>query len=156
MVYPNWKGIIMKRFCIISFCVACWLIAGTSCLSPHDPSSYSDEDNLIHDSEKTDEFVKKHQHEDSAQKDVSASTLPKFEARVFTVESPELGYGYKILEDGVPKFSQNTIPSIPGNKAFTTPEKAMKTAEFVIYKLRSGEFPPTVNKAELDSLGVLD
>ncbi len=126
-----------------------------SCLSPHDPSSYSDEDNLIHDSEKTDEFVKKNQ-EDAEHQDPLAESAPKYEVKVFTVESPAVGFGYKILVDGVAKLSQNVIPSIPGSKAFSSPENAMKAAKFVIHKLENGEFPPSVNKEELDSLGVLD
>ena len=146
----------MRKYRFILCGIICILVCNTSCLSPHDPSAYSDEDNFIHDSEKTDAFVTKKHHDDSVQKEVLASAVPKYEAKVFTVEPPNSGFGYKIFVDGSPKLSQNTIPAIPGNKAFSTPEKAMRAAEFVIHKMQSGEFPPTVNKMELDSLGVLD
>ncbi len=125
-------------------------------MSPHDPSAYADEGARTHDSEDTDEFVKKQVHDDSTNEDVLASALPKYEARVFQVEAPALGFGYKIFVDGVQRLNQTTIPSVPGNKAFSSPEKATKAAEFVIQKMQMGAFPPSVNEAELDSLGVLD
>ncbi len=146
----------MKRYGIILFCLGCLLFSGVSCLSPHDPSAYSDEEARAHDSENTDEFVKKQVRDDSTHEDVLASALPKYEARVFKVESPALGFGYNIFVDGVQKLNQTTIPSVSGNKAFSSPEKALKTAEFVIQKMQNGAFPPSVNEAELDSLGVLN
>ncbi|TAH39083.1 MAG: DUF4907 domain-containing protein [Bacteroidetes bacterium] len=145
----------MKNNGLILFYVCCMLFFGVSCLSPHDPSAYSEEDIRIHDSENTEEFVKKEEHDDSSHDEILASALPKYEARVFQVESPALGFGYRIFVDGVQRLNQNTIPSISGNKAFSSPEKAMKAAEFVIHKMQQGSFPPSVNEAELDSLGVL-
>ena len=144
----------MKKSCVFFIAV---LLFGSSCLNPEDPSEYTDEEALSHDSEIIDEFVKKkdlEQHEQTA--DLISRQESKFEARVFALDNPEEGFGYNIIEDGKLKIQQATIPSIPGNKGFSSEEKARRTAEFVIYKMQNKIFPPSVDKKELDSLGVLD
>lgn len=67
----------------------------------------------------------------------------------------ENGWGYNILLDGKLFIRQPNIPSIPGNKGFADEEKAKKVAEFITHKIQNGIMPPSTNKQELDSLGVL-
>lgn len=64
-------------------------------------------------------------------------------------------WGYEILDDSSTFIRQPNIPSISGTKGFSTENKANTTANFVIFKLQSGYFPPSLSKSELDSLGVL-
>ena len=70
-------------------------------------------------------------------------------------QTPDLGYGYKIYENGKLVIHQPNIPAVSGNKTFTSSDKAQITADFVIMKLEKGISPPSVTQAELDSLGVL-
>jgi hypothetical protein len=71
-------------------------------------------------------------------------------------ETPDLGWGYKIFENGTLFINQPHIPAIPGNKGFSSKEKAEITAEFAILKMEQGFVPPTISPEELDSLGVLN
>ncbi len=64
-------------------------------------------------------------------------------------------YGYDILMDGAKFIHQPYIPSISGNKGFTSKTKAEATAQLVIYKLKNNIMPPSLSPKELDSLGVL-
>lgn len=50
---------------------------------------------------------------------------------------------------------QPSIPSIAGNKGFTTKEQAQRVASLVVYKLTHNIMPPSVTPKELDSLGIL-
>jgi hypothetical protein len=70
-------------------------------------------------------------------------------------ENGDLGWCYTIAIDGKNAINQTSIPGIPGKKGFKTEEQALKTANFVIYKLQHNVFPPSVTPKELDSLGVL-
>ena len=74
---------------------------------------------------------------------------------VKTLFSPEHGWGYQILNNGELYINQPHKPSVPGNEGFDSEEKAIITAEYIIYKLENGFFPPTVSPEELDSLGVM-
>lgn len=66
------------------------------------------------------------------------------------------GWGYRIFAaDTMLIIQQDVIPGIAGVSGFKTDEKAARTANFVISKLKSGVFPPTVSPQDLDSLGVL-
>ena len=69
--------------------------------------------------------------------------------------SPEFGWGYQILNNDELYINQPHIPSVQGNKGFSDKSKAIKTAEYIIYKLKNNIFPPTVTPTELDSLNVL-
>ena len=62
----------------------------------------------------------------------------------------EIYFGKKLL------IRQKNIPSLPGTKGFATKEQAKRTGNFVAWKASNNIFPPTVNKQELDSLGVLN
>lgn len=67
----------------------------------------------------------------------------------------KLGYGYNIIMDSHVFIHQPSIPSLPGNKGFTTKEQAEKVASLVVYKLTHNIMPPSVTPKELDSLGIL-
>ena len=69
--------------------------------------------------------------------------------------NPKLGYGYNILVDGVLFIHQASIPSVAGNKAFDSKEKAESVANLVALKLKNNIMPPSVSKEELDSLKIL-
>ena len=71
-------------------------------------------------------------------------------------QNEDQSWGYEILDDSNTFILQKNIPAIPGKKGFSTEARAEKTASFVIYKLEQGYFPPSLNKNELDSLGVID
>lgn len=84
----------------------------------------------------------------------SSSTSVGYTAEIF--ETPGLGWGYKIYDNGTLFINQPHIPAIQGNKGFSTKEKAQITADFAILKLQQGFVPPTISPEELDSLNVLD
>jgi len=65
-------------------------------------------------------------------------------------------WGYSIAIDGRTYINQPNIPPLPGNRGFTTADRAKKTGEFVSYKIRNNIMPPSVTVEELDSLKVLN
>ncbi|NBP68213.1 MAG: DUF4907 domain-containing protein [Cytophagia bacterium] len=79
--------------------------------------------------------------------------VDNFEIKTFAQSTG--GYGYEIFMNGSKIIYQPTIPGLPGNAGFATAEKAQKTGELVVYKIRNGQLPPSVSPEELDSLGVL-
>jgi hypothetical protein len=83
--------------------------------------------------------------------------IPNVTTQIFLVDSlnPKSGFGYNILVDGSIFIHQATIPSLPGNKAFDSKEKAELVANLVSHKLKNNIMPPSVTKAELDSLKIL-
>jgi hypothetical protein len=64
-------------------------------------------------------------------------------------------FGYDIFLQGKPFVHQPNIPALPGNKGFTTKERAQKVAEFVVKKIRKNEMPPTVTSNDLNNMDVL-
>lgn len=74
---------------------------------------------------------------------------------VKTTFSPEFGWGYQILNNDVLFINQPHIPSVQGNKGFDSKNNAIKTAEYIVFKLENDMFPPTITPQELDSLGVI-
>jgi len=82
------------------------------------------------------------------------------EVEVFKVDSIEnngsRGWGYDIIMNGEIHIHQPHIPAVMGNNGFSSEEKALKTGEFVIEKIKNNILPPRVTSEELDSLGVLD
>ncbi len=88
---------------------------------------------------------------------VDSSAVLESSSYTFEVfETPALGWGYKIFDDGTVFINQPHIPAIPGNKGFSTKKKAEITAQFAILKMEQGFVPPTISPEELDSLGVLN
>jgi hypothetical protein len=73
-----------------------------------------------------------------------------------TIFSPDIGWGYQILNNGAIYINQPHIPAISGVKGFDNESDAITTAELMIYKLKNGIFPPTISLEELDSLEVID
>lgn len=102
-----------------------------------------------------------HSTQDSLQQSVTPTTEVKKETIYTTVIflsdslSKVPSYGYDVLMDGNKFIHQPYIPSISGNKGFSSEEKAEATAQLVIFKLKNNIMPPSVSPKELDSLGVL-
>ena len=99
-------------------------------------------------------------HEKTETKDIADVKVDTTETVIdnYTTETTfnmEYGWGYQILNNSSLYINQPHIPSIQGNNGFDTEEKAQTTADFMVYKLNNGIFPPTVSPEELDSLGVL-
>ena len=65
------------------------------------------------------------------------------------------GWGYEILINKKPFITQRIIPSVAGNKTFTTKDQAMTVANLVIGKIEKKKGFPTVTPKELDSLGIV-
>lgn len=64
------------------------------------------------------------------------------------------GFGYDIILEGKTYVHQPNIPALSGNNGFSTEEDARKVAILVSNKIRNNIMPPTVEKRELDSLGI--
>ncbi len=131
-------------------------IVSSSCLEPRDPSAVTEDEKLIMDSERAGDFRPPAKPVIDTEKSASSAPMQGVQAEVYSNASPEGGYGYKILIDGKVYINQASIPALSGNKGFSSPEKARKAANFVIYKIKNNILPPSVNRTELDSLGVLD
>jgi len=89
-------------------------------------------------------------------------SIPKIQESKFssnievkTFPALENTFGYEIWIDGRKTVLQSTIPSIPGNKGFSSEEKARKVADLVVFKIKNNQMPPSITPKELDSLGVL-
>ena len=94
-------------------------------------------------------------HQPSHPEDSAANPFNGKELTAEAYENGELGWGYSISIDGKKTINQPNVPGLVGKKGFKTKEQALKTADFVIYKIRHNSFPPSVTAKELDSLGVL-
>lgn len=78
--------------------------------------------------------------------------VPGFSVSVYSSGD---GWGYDVLNDGMPYIHQPHIPAVGGNQYFKTEEDAEIAGNFVVHKLNNNILPPTVSVEELDSLGVL-
>ncbi|GAB3934366.1 DUF4907 domain-containing protein [Larkinella terrae] len=76
---------------------------------------------------------------------------PDYELQTMSTGS---GWGYQIVHNGKTVINQPTVPGQPGQHGFPTEVLARKVGERVVSKLRQGQFPPTLNPAELSQLGV--
>jgi len=72
-----------------------------------------------------------------------------------TADSALKGYGYNIYIFKSLYVHQPNIPAVNGNRGFSRPEDAEKTAGLVAYKIRNNIMPPSLSIPELDSLDVL-
>ena len=59
------------------------------------------------------------------------------------------------LQGKTQRIRQTHKPSVPGVRGFDTQEDAKKVADFVVNKIKTKGFPPTVTPDELKALGVL-
>lgn len=96
--------------------------------------------------------------------DTEPPASPSFNAEHMSVETFEIkdtvsgkskGWGYNILADGRVVIHQPILPGISGNQPFSTEQKAKKTADFALNKMKATGSLPTIGENELDSLGVL-
>lgn len=67
----------------------------------------------------------------------------------------DYGWGYDIIINNEIYIHQQNIPCVSGINGFKSKEKARKTAELVVKKIKNKIIPPTINVKELDSLDVL-
>jgi hypothetical protein len=72
-----------------------------------------------------------------------------------TADSALRGYGYNIYIFKSLYVHQPNIPAVNGNRGFTSPADAEKTAGLVAYKIKNNIMPPSLTIQELDSLDVL-
>jgi hypothetical protein len=72
---------------------------------------------------------------------------------VYAVTSGSFGYAIYIEDRKI--IDQPSIPGLSSNIGFNTIEKAQKTAEFIVSRIRKNRIPPTITVEELDSLNVL-
>ncbi|HMT28491.1 MAG TPA: DUF4907 domain-containing protein, partial [Bacteroidia bacterium] len=68
--------------------------------------------------------------------------------QIFKIDSAEVngnrGWGYDIMVDGKIYIHQPNVPAIMGNNGFSSEEKAQRTGEFIISKLKNNVIPPSV------------
>lgn len=76
---------------------------------------------------------------------------PHYELR--TLSTPK-GWGYQISRDGKTVIDQPTVPGQTGQRGFGSERLARRVGERVVFKLRQGQFPPTLSPEELSELGV--
>jgi hypothetical protein len=74
-------------------------------------------------------------------------------ASIKMITNPDGTFGYAIDIDGM-KINQPNVPGLAGNKGFATTAQAKLVAKAVLYKLEKGISPPTIEKDELQRLGV--
>lgn len=131
-------------------------------------SACSDSENEIKDLRETEPSIEQQSSgyvKTPNKTDSTVSTNSKVEATPKKASSSEWSYkvvlisennwGYQLSQKGTMVINQTSIPSIQGIDGFDTKEKAERTAKHILNKLENGIFPPTVDKEELDSLGVL-
>ena len=88
-------------------------------------------------------------------KEVKENPYKNSKIEINTFQNKDSSWGYDVSIDAQKSIIQPNIPSLPGNRGFNTSDEAKKTGEFAAYKIHNNIMPPTLNKAELDSLGVL-
>ena len=92
---------------------------------------------------------------DEKKTEVKENPYKNSKIEINTFQNKDSSWGYDVSIDGQKSIIQPNIPSLPGNRGFNTSDEAKKTGEFAAYKIHNNIMPPTLNKAELDSLGVL-
>jgi len=73
----------------------------------------------------------------------------------YTVTRSDAGYGYEIFISGKKVIDQPHLPGISAIRGFSDSGSAAITAEYIIQKIKNGQWPPSIGMRELDSLGVL-
>jgi len=79
-----------------------------------------------------------------------------FETKIIDGKENTFGYEIAVILNGkTQRIRQEHKPSVPGIRGFDTKEDAQKVADFVVNKIKTKGFPPTVTPEELKTLGVL-
>lgn len=79
-----------------------------------------------------------------------------FTTRIIPGKENTFGYEITIKLGGkTQRIRQEHKPSVPGIRGFDTQADAQKVADFVVNKIKTKGFPPTVTPEELVNLGVL-
>ena len=95
--------------------------------------------------------------QDSKSKQIKKPSFPAISAQanieVKTIELNEC-WGYEIYKDSTLLIQQKNIPAVQGNHGFKSEKQANDVGNFVANKIKSGVFPPTISKEELNRLGV--
>ena len=100
--------------------------------------------------------------EEPAQDTTAAAQFPSAEAHANAVltyaliDAPNGTFGYDVFSDGQLLLHQTNVPGQPGVEGCKTKAEAEKLAAFVIGKIKNGQMPPTVETAELKSLGIIN
>ncbi|HNW90858.1 MAG TPA: DUF4907 domain-containing protein [Bacteroidales bacterium] len=71
------------------------------------------------------------------------------------INADTASFGYDIFMDGLLMIHQPNIPGLPGNKGFTSREKAMAVAHKVVKKIKKNKMPPTLTIEELKELNAI-
>jgi hypothetical protein len=115
-----------------------------------DPDAIVEDAYIPDDSETTDDEI------DIAPIELTETEMPTNSEWSYEVTFiSENNWGYQIFQEGKMIINQTSIPSVQGIVGFDSQEKAERTAKFIINKVENGIFPPTVNKEDLEKLGVL-
>lgn len=72
--------------------------------------------------------------------------------KVFELENGK--WGFQIDVKGKPYIYQNTVPVVEGYKSFQTKEDALKTAEFMVEKIKKEGGLPSISIEEIQSLNL--
>jgi hypothetical protein len=92
---------------------------------------------------------------------VLPSSVPTEELEIRTFEvidsttKSSKGWGYDLYVDKQRMIHQPIIPAIPGNKPFSSEDKAKRAGLFAIAKIKKTGSLPVLTVEELDSLGVI-
>lgn len=80
-----------------------------------------------------------------------------FKTQIIDGKEGTFGYAIQVTINGkTQKIRQPHKPGLPGVKGFDTKEQAQKIADFVVNKIKTKGFPPTVTPEELATLGVVE
>jgi hypothetical protein len=80
-----------------------------------------------------------------------------FKTQIIDGKEGTFGYAIQVMLNGkTQKIRQPHKPGLPGVRGFDTKEQAQKVADFVVNKIKTKGFPPTVTPEELATLGVLE
>lgn len=74
----------------------------------------------------------------------------KYEAKVF--KNNDGTFGYDVFQNSELVIKQKTIPTKSGLSGFLDSNKAARVAELALKKMNTGEFPPTIQETEIDSI----
>ena len=68
------------------------------------------------------------------------------------IEVKEAGYGYEIWQQGKRLIRQESLPSLPGKVVCPDQACAERVGNAVAQQIRTGHFPPTLSREEVERL----